>query len=249
MAEISIITVCFNSQNTIKSTLDSIKTQTHENIQHIIIDGKSTDNTLEIINHNKINNSIILSESDNGIYDAMNKGFYLATGDLVYFLNSDDILADKDILKEISNTFEKNSADLIYGNIIMVNENNKVVRYWNSSNSIRKNRLRKQIPHPGLFIKRDIINKLKTPFDPSYLIAADLKQQLILLSKFNCTKYYLNKSISIMKIGGRSTGSTLGYILGWKESVRAYNEVYGSGGLIFTILKVLRKIPNLYTNS
>ena len=74
-----MITVCFNSQNTIKSTLDSIKTQTHGNIQHIIIDGKSTDNTL-VINHNKINNSIILSESDNGIYDAMNKGFYLATG-------------------------------------------------------------------------------------------------------------------------------------------------------------------------
>jgi len=127
MGKISIITICFNSEKTIFKTLESVKKQSFNNIEHIIIDGASNDKTLEICK--EYSNSIkIISEQDNGVYDAFNKGLKLATGEIIGFLNSDDVFYNENSIQDIVDAFSKNETDIVYGNLDYVNEESKVIR-------------------------------------------------------------------------------------------------------------------------
>jgi glycosyltransferase involved in cell wall biosynthesis len=131
---ISIITVCYNSSNTIADTLISLSNQNYADIEHIIVDGGSIDATLEIIKNNQLPNSKIISEKDDGIYDAMNKGLSLATGEVIGFINSDDFYPTSDVLALVANIFGDTSIDCCYGDLCYVDQSNseKVVRYWRS---------------------------------------------------------------------------------------------------------------------
>jgi glycosyltransferase len=128
----SIITVTFNSQDTIKSTIESVINQTYNNIEYIIIDGGSTDATIDIIKRYESKIAKWISEKDEGIYDALNKGLRFATGDLVGFLHSDDIYENKNIISQIVNVFNKTNNEIVYGDLIYVYKKdvNKIIRYW-----------------------------------------------------------------------------------------------------------------------
>jgi len=239
---ISIITVTLNSQKNVKTCLNSISSQTYKNIEHIIIDGASSDNTLNLINQHIWNPSKIISEPDNGIYDALNKGFAMASGDIVGILHSDDKFAYSNTIEKIVKAFEDKSTDFVYGDMRMVNAFGETIRLYKVG-KLRSGKIKyKQIPHPSLFISREKLTKINPFFDDSYEISADLKQQLILSNKLSAKGFYLSEVIALQKIGGKSTRNFLAYLKGWRESARAWNEVMGRGGIFFVISKVLLKI-------
>ena len=132
--KISIITVCYNSAETIGATLRSVREQNHPDIEHIVIDGGSADATLEVIAVEGSNVRKMVSEPDRGIYDAMNKGLLLATGDVVGFLNSDDILAHQAVISRVANAMANPAVDACHGDLVYVGKRDltKVVRYWKS---------------------------------------------------------------------------------------------------------------------
>lgn len=248
MLNFSIITVCFNSGNTIRATLESVSSQNYHNLEHVIVDGKSSDNTLEIVTKFVKKTSKVVSEKDRGIYDAMNKGVLLATGDVIGFLNSDDIYADSSVISEIAALFDSPDVSFVYANIDMVDDSGRVVRRWRTGELPNNILDGIQIPHPAFFVRKAALLKLDIPFDPSYKISADLKQQLELINKMKLSGRYLDKSIAIMSLGGASTRNFSSYLKGWRESIRAYNEVFGFGGLMFTVRKVFSKIKGLISH-
>lgn len=245
MPQISIITVSYNSAATIANTLRSVKRQNHGNYEHIVIDGASKDDTLAVVQREGQHVARIVSEPDKGIYDAMNKGLALATGDLVGFLNSDDAYADEAVLSDVARCFAEGHVDYVYGDIQMLNEAGEVVRHWQTGDIQAEGLWNTQIPHPALFVRRSLLNSLNPAFDPSYRISADLKQQLILINKLGSRGAYIKRPLTLMSIGGASTGGLRSYAAGWKESARAYNEVFGSGGWWYTIKKVASKLSGI----
>jgi glycosyltransferase involved in cell wall biosynthesis len=205
--KISIITPTYNSSKTISDTLNSINGQTYNNIEHIIIDGNSTDNTLEICREISPN-SIIFSETDLGIYDAMNKGIKMATGDVIAILNSDDFYFDNNVLENIYNVFSlNNSIDIIYGNLLYISQQNKekIIRDWISEpyyyNFFEDSKVP---PHPTLFIKKYIYTNVGL-FNLDFHLAADydFMFRLFKLHKFN--SYHINKYIIKMRLGGATS--------------------------------------------
>lgn len=222
----------------------SVTVQRDIQVEHIIKDAKSTDETILLAR--KINPNIsAFIQSDKGIYDAMNQGFLYSTGEVIAFLNSDDYYIDDIVLRDVADCFVKNNCDFVYADIQMVSLSGKVVREWRVGDIGEAILTGQQIPHPGLFIKRYAIEKIGLPFDSTYKISADLKQQLIMINELKLKGAYLNRTVVVMETGGESTKSIASYYLGWKESVRAYNEVFGSGGFFFVIKKVLSKLNGL----
>lgn len=245
MIKITVVTVCYNSEKTIAFTLKSVADQTHDLLEHLIIDAGSADRTLEIIAIDGKHVTQIISEPDNGIYDAMNKGLSLSTGDVVGFLNSDDCYSDKSVIAEVAAHFADPQIDYVYGDIKMINSDGLIVRHWKTG-SITTDRIsNSQIPHPAFFVRRSILNSLAPPFDTSYRISADLKQQLIITSKLGARGLYINRPLVHMSIGGASTRNLHSYYTGWIESARAYNDVFGRGGWWYTFKKVIIKVKGM----
>lgn len=207
---ISIITATYNSEDTIKDTIESVLTQTYKNIEYIIIDGASTDNTITIIDsyQKRFKGKLkLVSEPDKGIYDAMNKGLALAQGDIVGILNSDDYYAHENVLDTIYKSFETNNKiDFIFGNLKIVKRKNvnKVVRKYISKN-FRPWLLKFGImpPHPTVYIKRNIIDLIGL-YNTDYKIVADY-EYLIRLMLINKTRFkHINDYLLIMRDGGIS---------------------------------------------
>jgi len=166
--KISIITVCYNSASTISDAISSIAQQNYDNIEHIIVDGNSTDGTLDIVRASK-SVSQYVSEPDNGIYDAMNKGVNLATGDIVGTLNSDDLYINKTVIEKVAAVFQNNQdidalyADLVYGE---QNDTNKVVRFWKSCSFQHGMFRRSWVPaHPTFFVRKHVSPLQGQPHD------------------------------------------------------------------------------------
>tara|TARA_B100001059_G_C17834869_1_gene587327 strand:+ start:4132 stop:4881 length:750 start_codon:yes stop_codon:yes gene_type:complete len=244
--KISIVTVCYNSEDTIHKCIESILTQTYQNIEYIIIDGGSSDATLDIIRSNISENIKIFSEADDGIYDAMNKGFYKATGDVVAYLNSDDYYSSPEVIRSVMLKFNNREVDYVYGDIDYINKALVKVRSW-VVGEITTGVLRsQQIPHPAFFCRRYVIDRLSIPFDSSLKICGDLKQQLYLINKHKIRGCYINEVLAIMRIGGASTSGLGASLLGWKEAISVYNEVEGRGGFLYVIRKVLKKVLGLW---
>ena len=179
--KISIITVCYNSEKTIGKTLESIFNQSSKKIEHIIVDGMSTDSTLSIISKLPYKKKVI-SEPDNGIYDAMNKGIEIAEGDIIGFLNSDDFYANNDIISKVLKQFENDpKIDACYSDLIYVDRFNtsKIVRYFRSSEFYEGLFSKGWCPpHPTFFVRRSIYERLGK-FDLNYHIASDVDLSLI----------------------------------------------------------------------
>ena len=161
--KISIITVSYNSQSTIKHTIDSVSSQTYKNKEYILIDGASKDWTLDILDFKKDKIDTFVSEPDDGIYDAMNKGIKTANGDIVGILNSDDFYYNQDVLSKVAKVFEETNCDCLYGDLIFVNKGDarKIVRYWKSG-KFEKNLMTKgwMLPHPTFFVRKRNLPKI-----------------------------------------------------------------------------------------
>lgn len=224
--KISIITASYNSADYIKECVKSIYSQSYPNIEHIIIDGASKDNTLEIIQStpNRVNR--IISEPDNGIYDAMDKGIKLATGDVIGILNSDDFYASDDILEKIAKTFKETGCDSVYGNLDFVLPDNtaKTVRHWKSSTFVRGSFAKGwHPPHPTFFVKREIYEKYGV-FDTSLNVSADFELMLRFLEKHNISTHYFDETFVKMRYGGVSTTSLNGILTGNKNILKAFKK-------------------------
>ncbi|MDX1760965.1 MAG: glycosyltransferase family 2 protein, partial [Christiangramia sp.] len=171
----SIITATYNSEEHILSAIRSVQEQTYMNIELIIVDGGSTDNTLKIVQENYTRELKIISEKDKGIYDALNKGVRMATGDVIGFVHSDDLLASKDIIASLASEFCKQEIDGIYGDLKYVSAQDleKTIRYWKSNDYKREMLNAGWMPaHPTLFLKKEVYQKIGE-FDLSFKIAAD----------------------------------------------------------------------------
>lgn len=200
----SIITVCKNSENSIENTLLSVINQTYKNYEHIIVDGVSTDNTISIIEKYRDNISKVISEPDDGLYDAMNKGINLASGDYLFFLNSDDQYFNNEILEKVAEQIQNSDYDLIYGDIaVSDNETGKVsIQKHNKFNKIY---LMKNTPcQPGTFYKKEVFSKYGN-FDINFKIVSDHEWFLRVLLNNRLNIKYLEFPITVFNTGGLST--------------------------------------------
>lgn len=241
---ISVITVSKNSELTVARTVASVASQRGVAVEHILKDGGSADNTIARALEANAQLKVCRIE-DSGIYDAMNQGYLASSGEIVAFLNSDDYYSDDKVLRDVARAFEEHQCDFVYGDILMRSTQGRIQREWRTGDINGRGLRGRQIPHPGFFVRRAALERLEVPFDTSYRISADLKQQLILVNHLKATGHNLKRVVAVMELGGASTGSPAGYFRGWTESVRAYSEVQGSGALMFVALKVLRKLSGL----
>ena len=224
--KITLITVCLNSEKTIKETLKSVANQTFKNIEHIIVDGKSSDQTLPII-YNYPHVSKILSGKDKGVYHAMNKGINLASGDVVGFLNSDDIYASNHILKKVAYLFENNlSLDGCYADLVYFNklDTSKLVRYW-KSNKFEKGAFSKgwSPPHPTFFVRRKVYKRFGK-FNLNYSISSDIELMMRLLEIHKINTVYIPQTWIKMRMGGLSNKNLKNIIKLNKEIIFALKK-------------------------
>lgn len=223
--KVSIITVCLNAEKTIERTIQSVTNQTYSNIEYIIIDGKSTDKTLEIINRYKDKISTIFSEKDHGIYDAMNKGIKLACGDVIYFLNAGDYLHDFSIVEKIVSVFtEDNSLDMVYGDVMCYDECGQKEYYKSSYISDRYTLFTRGIWHQSIFARKSVFNKFGN-FNLKYSIFADHDWILRVLLRHHIKSYYYNTPISFYLLGGMSQDCNIRYANELEEIVKKYKNI------------------------
>lgn len=224
--KISIITVCYNSAATLESTIKSIASQKYKIIEYIVVDGNSTDNTLEIIkNHQEIITRWI-SEPDMGLYDAMNKGIQMATGDIVGILNSDDFYPNESIISNVINTFKEQHCDAVFGNLRMVDfkNTNKIIRTWKSSPHYDGAFLRGwHPPHPTFFVKKEIYENLGL-FDLSLQVSSDFELMLRFIEKNTIKTFFLDEYLVHMRYGGESNGSLKNIVKGNSNIYKAFKK-------------------------
>ena len=242
---ISIITAVLNNRNTIEDCLNSINSQSYKDIEHIVIDGSSTDGTLDILSQYKDSFSKLVSEPDDGIYHALNKGIKLASGDIIGFLHADDIYADKEVINTVVANMEKHDADSCYGDLIYVSKNNieKTVRHWKScpyeNNLFAKGWMP---PHPAFFVKK-ILYKKYGYFNTDFRIAADYEIMVRLLERNRISTFYIDKVLVKMRTGGTSNRSFRNILLKSTEDYRARKQNNVNNALSAVLLKNLSKIP------
>ena len=244
---ISIITATFNSAKTLKDTIQSVLRQTNKDFEYLIIDGGSTDETIDIVKSYESEFSGRLkwvSEKDQGIYDAMNKGIKMASGDVVGILNSDDYFTSDDILQTVDNAFKSHEIDAIYGDIHFIRDGNpqKCVRYY-SSRMFRPFWLRFGFmpAHPSFYCKREVFEKAGL-YSLDYKIGADYEMMVRLFKKYRIMSQYINKDFVTMRTGGASNNNVRSRITLINEDVKACKEngVYTNG--LFVMLKFMYKI-------
>ena len=222
--KISIITVTLNSATFINHCLESIKKQKYDNIEHIIIDGGSNDDTLPILKSKKNQFSALISEPDNGIYDAMNKGLKIATGDIIGFLNSDDFYATNDVLNSVYKLFKDDpTLDACYSDLVYVNalDTSKIIRYWKSGNFIQGTFSKGWCPpHPTFFVKSSVY-KLYGNFDINYKIASDAELMMRFMEVKKIKVKYEPKLWVKFRMGGVSNRSLKNIIIQNGEVLKA----------------------------
>ncbi|MBK7667437.1 MAG: glycosyltransferase [Sphingobacteriaceae bacterium] len=242
--KISIITVTYNSASTIEQTIQSVLNQSYRNIEYIIVDGVSTDGTLDIINKYYSQIHKIVSEKDKGIYDALNKGIDLATGDVIGILHSDDFYMSSNVIENVANSFNQNQCDALYANLYYVDKDDtdKIKRKWHSGNYSEGSFLNGWMPpHPTFFVKKEIYNKLGK-FDLQFTSAADYELMLRFIHKNKIKLAYLNEFIVKMRVGGKSNVTVKNRVTANMEDRKAW-EVNELKPRFYTLtLKPLRKI-------
>ena len=206
MLKISLITVSYNSAVTIRDTIESVLSQSYPNIEYIIVDGNSQDSTVNIMKEYETRFKGRLkwiSESDNGLYDAMNKGIKMATGEVVGIINSDDLLCDRLAIDKVMGVFEKYSfLDSVYADLFYVSQNDtsKIVRRWKTGKQ-KRFKYGWHPAHPTLYIKKDVYNKYGL-FNLDFKLAADFEIMLRFFDKYLISCYYLNEAFVKMRLGG-----------------------------------------------
>ena len=205
---VSIITVSYNSEKTIEQTIFSVNNQTYSNIEHIFIDGHSSDNTVEIIRKKSKRDNLIISEKDKGIYDGMNKGLKYSNGDLIFILNSDDVFFSLNTVSKVVKEFETDKKLMIlYGHIVFSKNNDlgKIIRKWKSSEYFNGSFKRGwHPPHPGFVVKKTVYEKHGN-FDLNFKIAADYELMFRFIEEHRVKSKFYDDYIAILRYGGEST--------------------------------------------
>jgi len=244
--KISLITVCYNAEQTIETCIRSVIKQDFGNLEYIIIDGNSTDNTVNIIKQHQQYITHFISEQDKGIYDAMNKGIALATGDVVGVLNADDYFADDTVLSLIADSFKKSDAEILYGDLDYVNDTGKVIRKWRSGDFKRRNLdFGWMPPHPTFYCKRHLFDDLGM-YNLDYGTAADYELMIRFLYTNRLPAFYLKKVIVKMKTGGTSNQSLKNRLKATINDFRAMRTNRIIFPLVTIILKPARKIIQFF---
>lgn len=242
--KLSVITVCLNSADTIGDTLASIADQTFEDIEHIVIDGGSTDGTQALVQAARHPVARFLSERDGGIYDAMNRGIEMATGDVVGFLNSDDTFASSNSVARLAAAFER-GVEACYGDVVYVSpeDTRRVIRYW------RAGQYEQGLcasgwapPHPTLYVRRDTLARVGG-FDTRMRIAADFEFALRLLDVEQVPVRYVPEVLVRMRAGGVSNRNLRGIIRGHRELAQALRSHGFPAGWWWSVRRIARRIP------
>ena len=221
--KISVITVCFNAAETIADTIESIRSQSHPDIEYIVVDGGSTDGTLAIVAQNRDVISVLITGPDNGMYDAANKGIASATGEIVGMLNADDFYADKDVLKDVASSVVEGS-DAVYGDLHYVDRDHPqtIKRDWVSGSYDRKSFLFGWMPpHPTFFIRKTAY-ETHGIFRLDFGSAADYELMLRMLYKHSLKPTYINRVLVKMRVGGKSNVSIANRIRANREDRKAW---------------------------
>ncbi|MFC0263919.1 glycosyltransferase family 2 protein [Fontibacter flavus] len=234
--KISIVTVTYNSAATVANCIDSVYRQSYPDIEHIVVDGLSKDNTVGLIQSMPNRVHQLVSEKDKGIYDAMNKGIRLATGDIIGTLNSDDTFYDAEALEKVAAAFAQYpEIDCLYGNLIFVNEDNKVVRRWKSKAFTQGLFSKSWTPaHPTFYCRREVFEKFGL-YKTDYKIAADVEFMLRVLEVGKARSYFLDEVLVSMALGGVSTSGLKSTLIITQELKKAFSE----NGLGFNLPKYL----------
>jgi len=240
--KISIVTVVYNDHR-VRRALDSILAQRHDaQLELIVVDGGSTDGTLEILQQYRRHITTLISEPDNGIYDAMNKGIARATGDIVGTLNADDVYQDVHVLQDVASAFQDPQVEACYGDLVYVNGRDQVVRYWRSGKYRRaKFYFGWMPPHPTFFVRRHLYDRYGV-FDTRYHLAADYELMLRFILKNRVTPYYIDRVLVRMTIGGKSNRAVSDIIRANYKVYRAWRRNGLALGYLVPFLKPAQKI-------
>lgn len=253
--KISIITVVYNSKDTVQDTIASVLSQDYDDLEYVIVDGVSTDGTVEIIRDvaKKYSGRSIklISEKDNGIYDAMNKGIRLATGEVVGLLNGDDVYNGRAVLKTISDVFANPSIDVCYADLVYVDEFDldKVIRYWKSC-AYRYGLFSKgwAPPHPTFFVRKKVYEEYGV-FDLSYSMGNDVDLMMRFLNKNELKSFYVPEILVKMRLGGESNRNVINIVrqnlelfrAGKKNDITIFPPVFIFGKIISRISQYIFK--------
>jgi len=243
--KISVVTAIYNSKNTILSALTSVRQQDYPHVEHVIVDGSSTDGTLEILRSHVDDIDVLISEPDTGMYSALNKGIRHSSGHVIGFLHGDDFFADGGVLRTVAGYFEKSNIDGLYGDLDYVSYSHphKTIRRWRSGCfSSRKLSWGWMPPHPTLFLRKEVYERLGG-FDETYKIAADYDFILRLLSSSETKIAYVPQVLTKMRLGGLSNRSLKNVVRKSREDYRALsaNAVGGFGALVWKNISKLRQ--------
>ena len=244
---ISVITVCYNSENTIEQTIQSVVNQNFNRMEYIIIDGGSTDNTLSIIEKYKSKIDFFISEQDNGIYDAINKGIKHSSGEIVGFLHADDIFKDCNVLYKIHNSFSDN-IDLIYGDIEYVDQNDvfKVIRKWKSNKfKLGSFKWGWMPPHTSFFLRKRHYEKFGN-YSLKLGTSADYELMLRMFVVHKLKSKYISTVITCMRMGGVSNANFKNRFLANRNDKKAWQLNNLKPLWLTFILKPIRKIPQYF---
>ena len=246
--KISIITVSYNSESTILDTINSVNNQDYPHIEHVFIDGKSSDKTLQIINNNSSRDNVIISENDKGIYDAMNKGISHSSGEIIGILNSDDLYSSNTVISEIIKSFKSSGKEIVYGNINYVNKEDtkKVIRKWRSS--IYKNESFKKgwhPPHPSFFVKKELYTNYGN-FDTNLKIAADFDIMYRFIEVKKSSTFFLDRFIVNMRVGGESNRSILNIYKGNKDVIKSFKKYNTKPHFLYVLYRLIPKLKQFF---
>lgn len=242
--KVSIITVCYNREKTIRDAIESVLAQDYNDIEYIIVDGASKDGTMNVVNEYKDRVSKIVSEIDRGMYEAINKGIKMATGDVIGLVHSDDMLISNHVISDVVRQMETSGADMLYGNGIYVDINNihKIKRIWRGGKFNRKMIKWGWLPlHTTVYIKRDVMMRYGL-YDERYEISADTKLLMKYLYNSDIKVTYLNEFLIKMRMGGLSTtGAHMSHV--WAEDVLLFRQFGFKYPKLLKILKMMWKVP------
>jgi glycosyltransferase involved in cell wall biosynthesis len=222
--KISLITVSYNSEKTIRDTIASVESQVGCDIEYILIDGASTDATLRIITESSDIVDRVISEPDRGIYDAMNKGIRASSGDVIGILNSDDVLAHEHVVKDVLAAFSSHGVDAVYGDLCYVSREDvgRVIRHWKTGEYVPGAFARGwHPPHPSFFLRRECYENYGY-YDERFGVAADFELMLRMMEAHRVTSFYLPELIVRMRVGGESNRSFGKFVEGNLSCMRAF---------------------------
>jgi len=245
--KVSIITAVFNRHSTLEHSISSVQSQTYPNIEHIFVDGLSNDGSVDLIRRLMRHHDKLISEKDSGIYDALNKGILMSTGDIIGVMHSDDYFSDTNVVKNVVNEFLAKNIDAVYGDLDYVSKTNsdKILRHWKSGEfSYGKLKFGWMPPHPTLFLRKEVFH-LYGLYNQDLRISADYDAILRYFKLGNIRAKYIPRVLVKMRIGGESNKSFRKVLLKTREDFHAIksNKI---GGIMTLICKNIRKLSQFF---